>query len=171
MLSVGFVILTVGAWLSGASVGVTPSLRSEVTVPLLFTVVTAVIGVPGKAPATVIVAVVPFVVPVPMTLVPSYRVTVDPALTPVPTFTVIFWFVNPFLCFTSLAVIVGLIGLTFNVTVPLEPEPVSSDVEPSWYLAIEVYLNTPAWAVLGELLFFQLQLIPPGNSPPFLCLT
>ena len=85
----GFVILTTGGWLSGASVGVTPSLRSEVTTPLLFTVVMAVIGLPGNASATVIVAVVPFVVPVPMTLVPSYRVTVDPVLTPVPTFTVI----------------------------------------------------------------------------------
>ena len=50
----------------------------------------AVIGVPGNAPATVIVAVVPFVVPVPITLLfPSYKVTVDPVLTPVPTFTVI----------------------------------------------------------------------------------
>ena len=87
--SVGLVILTVGAWLSGASVGVTPSLRSEVTTPLLSTVVMAVIGVPGNASATVIVAVTPFVVPVPITLLPLYRVTVEPVLTPVPTFTVI----------------------------------------------------------------------------------
>ena len=75
--------------MSGASVGVTPSLFSEITVPLLFTVVTAVIGLPGNALATVIVAVVPFVVPVPITLLPSYKVTVEPSLTPVPTFTVI----------------------------------------------------------------------------------
>ena len=29
-------------------------------------------------------------------------------------------------------------------------------------------MNFPASAVLGAELFFQLQLIPPGNSPPFL---
>ena len=131
--SVGLVILTVGGWLSGASVGVTLSLRTEFTVPLvLLTFVSAVIGFPVNGPATVIVAVVPFVFPVPITLFPSYKVTVEPVLTPVPTFTVIFWFVNPFLCCTSLAVIVGLIGLTFNVTVPSEPELAASDFEPSW---------------------------------------
>ena len=98
----------------------------------------AVIGVPDNASATVIVAVAPFVFPVPITLLPLYRVTVDPVLTPVPTFTVIRWFVNPFLCCTSLAVITGFLGLTVKYTLPSDPELASFDVEPSWYLAIAV---------------------------------
>ena len=72
----------------------------------------AVIGVPGNASTTVIVAVVPLVFPVPIILPLLYRVTVDPVLTPVPTFTVICWFVNPFLCCTSVAAITGFLGLT-----------------------------------------------------------
>ena len=66
------VMVKVGACLSGASVGITASLLSEVTVPLaLVTTVSAVIGFPGKAPVTVTVAVSPLVVPVPITLSPS----------------------------------------------------------------------------------------------------
>ena len=52
-------ISNVGGWLSGASVGVTGLLLSEVTVPPLFTTVSAVIGFPGRASLTVIVAVPP----------------------------------------------------------------------------------------------------------------
>ena len=58
--------------MSGASVGVTGSLLSEDTVPLLLvTTVSAVIGFPGRAPVTVTVAVSPLVVPVPITVLPS----------------------------------------------------------------------------------------------------
>ena len=65
-------IVNVGGWLSGASVGVTGLLLSEVTVPLLLvTTVSAVIGFPGRAPVTVTVAVSPLVVPVPITVSPS----------------------------------------------------------------------------------------------------
>ena len=64
-------IVNVGGWLSGASVGVTGSLLSEVTVPPLFTTVAAVIGFPGRAPVTVTVAVSPLVVQVPITVSPS----------------------------------------------------------------------------------------------------
>ena len=65
-------ISNVGGWLSGASVGVTGSLLSEVTVPLaLVTTVSAVIGFPGRASLTVTVAVPPLVFPVPISLLPS----------------------------------------------------------------------------------------------------
>ena len=65
-------IVNVGGWLSGASVGVTGSLLSDFTVPLLLvTTVSAVIGVPGRASVTVTVAVPPLVFPVPISLVPS----------------------------------------------------------------------------------------------------
>ena len=68
----GCEIVNVGGWLSGASVGVTGLLLSEVTVPLAFvTTVSALIGFPGKASVTVTVAVCPLVVPVPITLLPS----------------------------------------------------------------------------------------------------
>ncbi len=50
-------MVKVGACVSGASVGVTASLRSEVTVPPLSTMVSAVIGEPGKASVTVTTAV------------------------------------------------------------------------------------------------------------------
>ena len=72
---------------------------------------------PDKAPETVTVAVSPFVVPVPISVFPSYNFTVELALTPLPTFTLIDCPVNPFLCSTSLAVIVGFLGLTFKVAV------------------------------------------------------
>ena len=66
------VTFNVGACVSGASVGVTGLLLSEVTVPLLLvTTVSALSGFPGKASATVTVAVCPLVVPVPITLLPS----------------------------------------------------------------------------------------------------
>ena len=66
------VTFNVGACVSGASVGVTGSLLSDFTVPLLLvTTVSAVIGVPGRASVTVTVAVPPLVVPVPISLVPS----------------------------------------------------------------------------------------------------
>ena len=110
-------IFTVGARLSGASVGLTASLRTEVTSPPLFTIVSAVIGLPDKAPETVTVAVSPVVFPVPITVLPSYNFTVEPALTPLPTFTLIDCPVKPFLCSTSLAVITGFLGLTFSVAV------------------------------------------------------
>ena len=67
-------IVNVGACVSGASVGVTGSLLSDFTVPLvLVTTVSAVIGFPvrGSATVTVTVAVVPVVFPVPISLVPS----------------------------------------------------------------------------------------------------
>ena len=64
-------ISNVGGCLSGASVGVTGLLRTEVTVPPLLTTVSAVIGFPGNAPLTVTVAVCPFVTPVPITVFPS----------------------------------------------------------------------------------------------------
>ena len=65
-------IVNVGGWLSGASVGITGLLLSEVTVPLaLVTTVSALIGFPDKASLTVTVAVCPLVVPVPITLSPS----------------------------------------------------------------------------------------------------
>ena len=62
--------------MSGASVGVTGSLLSDFTVPLvLVTTVSAVIGFPVRGSATVTVAVVPVVFPVvfpvPISLVPS----------------------------------------------------------------------------------------------------
>ena len=58
--------------MSGASVGVTGSLLSDFTVPLLLvTTVSAVIGFPGRASVTVTVAVPPLVCPVPISLVPS----------------------------------------------------------------------------------------------------
>ena len=69
-------------------------------------------------------------------------------------------------------VIVGAVGLTIRVTIPSEPEPLSSEVVPSWYLAITLYLNTPALAVLvGLTPPCQLQDIPPGNDLFSLCLT
>ena len=65
-------IVNVGGWLSGASVGITGLLLSEVTVPLaLVTTVSAVIGFPGRASLTVTVAVPPLVFPVPISLVSS----------------------------------------------------------------------------------------------------
>ena len=65
-------IVNVGGWLSGASVGVTGLLLSEVTVPLaLVTTVSALSGFPGKGSLTVTVAVCPLVVPVPIILSPS----------------------------------------------------------------------------------------------------
>ena len=65
-------IVTVGRCVSGASVGVTGSLLSDFTVPLvLVTTVSAVIGFPDRASETVTVAVVPLVVPVPISLSPS----------------------------------------------------------------------------------------------------
>ena len=55
-------IVNVGGWLSGASVGVTGLLLSEVTFPLLLvTTVSAVIGFPGRASVTVTVAAPPLV--------------------------------------------------------------------------------------------------------------
>ena len=66
------VTFNVGACVSGASVGVTGALLSEVTFPLLLvTTVSAVIGFPGRASLTVTVAVPPLVFPVPINLVPS----------------------------------------------------------------------------------------------------
>ena len=65
-------IVNVGFLVSGASVGVTGSLLSDFTVPLvLVTTVSAVIGFPDRASETVTVAVVPLVVPVPISLSPS----------------------------------------------------------------------------------------------------
>ena len=65
-------IVNVGGWLSGASVGVTGLLLSEVTVPLLLvTTVSALSGFPGKGSLTVTVAICPLVVPVPIILSPS----------------------------------------------------------------------------------------------------
>ena len=65
-------IVNVGGWLSGASVGVTGLLLSEVTVPLLLvTTVSALSGFPGKGSLTVTIAVCPLVVPVPIILSPS----------------------------------------------------------------------------------------------------
>ena len=106
-------------------------------------------------------------VPLPITLSPSYNFTIELSLTPLPTFTLIDCPVKPFLCSTSLAAIVGFLGLTFSVTVPSEPEPVSSELVPSLYLAITLYLNIPALAVLVGLTSpRQLHLIPSGKSPP-----
>ena len=84
-------ISNVGFWVSGASVGVTGLLLSEVTVPsVLVTTVTAVIDFPGRASVTVTVAVSPpLVFTVPIILLPSYKLTVEPFGTPLPTFTVI----------------------------------------------------------------------------------
>ena len=66
------VTFNVGACVSGASVGVTGLLLSEVTVPLLLvTTVSALSGFPGKGSLTVTVAVCPLVVPVPIILSPS----------------------------------------------------------------------------------------------------
>ena len=64
-------IVNVGFWVSRSGVGVTGLLRPEVTVPPLFTTVSAVIGFSGRAPVTVTVAVPPLVVPVPIILSPS----------------------------------------------------------------------------------------------------
>ena len=65
-------IVTVGRCVSGASVGITGSLLSEVTFPLLLvTTVSAVIGFPGRASLTVTFAIPPLVFPVPISLVPS----------------------------------------------------------------------------------------------------
>ena len=77
--------------MSGASVGVTGSLLSDFTVPLLLvTTVSAVIGFPGRASVTLTVVVSPPVVfTVPIILLPSYKLTVEPFGTPLPTFTVI----------------------------------------------------------------------------------
>ena len=62
-------IVNLGGCVSGASVGVTGSLLSDFTVPLLLvTTVSAVIGVPGRASVTVTVAVPPLVFPVPISL-------------------------------------------------------------------------------------------------------
>ena len=65
------VIVNVGFWVSRSGVGITGVLRSEVTVPPLFTTVSAVIGFSGRAPVTVTVAVPPLVVPVPISVLPS----------------------------------------------------------------------------------------------------
>ncbi|CIU08191.1 Uncharacterised protein [Streptococcus pneumoniae] len=51
------VMVKVGACVSGASVGVTASLRADFTSPPLLTMVSAVIGRPGKASVTVTTAV------------------------------------------------------------------------------------------------------------------
>ena len=64
-------IVNVGRCVSGASVGITGLLFSDVTTPPLLTVVSALIRFPGKAPTTVTVAVCPLVVPVPITVLPS----------------------------------------------------------------------------------------------------
>ena len=64
-------IVNVGFWLSRSGVGVTGLLRPEVTVPPLFTTVSAVIGFSGSAPVTVTFAVPPVVFPVPITVLPS----------------------------------------------------------------------------------------------------
>ena len=64
-------ISNVGFWVSRSGVGITGVLRSEVTVPPLFTTVSAVIGFSGRAPVTVTVAVPPLVVPVPISVLPS----------------------------------------------------------------------------------------------------
>ena len=103
--------------MSGTSVGITALLRSEVTLPPWSTIVSAVIGLPDKAPETITVAVVPVVLPSPITLVPSYNFTIELALTPLPTSTLIDCPFKPFLCSTSLALIIGFLGLTFKVTV------------------------------------------------------
>ena len=65
------VTVNVGGCVSGLGVGVTGLLRPEVTVPPLFTTVSAVIGFSGSAPVTVTVAVPPLVIPVPITVLPS----------------------------------------------------------------------------------------------------
>ena len=85
------VTFNVGACVSGASVGVTGLLLSEVTVPsVLVTSVTAVIDFPGRASVTVTVAVSPpLVFTVPIILLPSYKLTVESFGTPLPTFTII----------------------------------------------------------------------------------
>ena len=80
-------IFNVGGCVSGASVGITELLFSETTTPPLSTVVSALRGFPGKAPDTVILAVVPFDVPCPITRSPSYNFTTEPSLTPLPTLT------------------------------------------------------------------------------------
>ena len=64
-------ISNVGFWVSRSGVGVTGVLRSEVTVPPLFTTVSAVIGFSGRAPLTVTFAVPPLVFPVPISVLPS----------------------------------------------------------------------------------------------------
>ena len=112
------VTANVGACVSGASVGVTGSLLSDFTVPLLLvTTVSAVIGFPGRASVTLTVVVSPpLVFTVPIILLPSYKLTVEPFGTPLPTFTVISWPVKPFLLAT-LVLISGFLGLTINVAV------------------------------------------------------
>ena len=101
--------------MSGISVGVTASLRSEVTGPPLSTIVSAVIGLPDKALETITVAVSPVVLPSPISVFLSYNFTIELALTPLPTFTLIDCLAKPFLCSTSLALIVGFLGFTFSV--------------------------------------------------------
>ena len=64
-------ISNVGFWVSRSGVGFTGLLRSEVTVPPLFTTVSAVIGFSGSTPLTVTFAVPPLVFPVPITVSPS----------------------------------------------------------------------------------------------------
>ena len=64
-------ISNVGFWVSRSGVGFTGVLRSEVTVPPLFTTVSAVIGFSGSTPLTVTFAVPPLVFPVPITVSPS----------------------------------------------------------------------------------------------------
>ena len=102
--------------MSGISVGVTASLRSEVTVPPCSTIVSAVIGLPDKASETITVAVVPVVLPSPISLPLSYNLTLELSLTPFPTSTLIDCPAKPFLCSTSLALIIGFLGFTFSVT-------------------------------------------------------
>ena len=98
---------------------------------LLVTVVLAVIAVDGNAPDTVIVALPPLVVPLPITLVPLYKVTVEPSGTPSCTVTTTFCPFSPAFSLTELCSITGVLGLTFSVTVPSEPEPGFSELVPS----------------------------------------
>ena len=95
---------------------------------LFVTLVLAVIAVDGNAPDTLIVAVRPLVLPVPITVVPLYKVTVEPLGTPSCTVTTTFCPVSPAFSLTELCSITGVLGLTFSVTVPSEPEPASSEL-------------------------------------------
>ena len=131
LLLVGFIIFTVGGCVSRSGVGVTGALRSDSTVPLFLTVVLAVMAVDGNAVDTVIVAVVPLVFPVPIIVVPLYNVTIESLGTPSPTFTVTVCPFFPAFSFTEFWSITGVLGLTFNVTVPSEPEPGFSEFVPS----------------------------------------
>ena len=88
-------------------------------------------AVDGNAFDTLIVAVVPVVFPVPITVPLLYKVTVEPVGTPLPTSTVTVCSVFPAFSFTEFGSITGVLGLTFNVTVPSEPEPGFSEFVPS----------------------------------------